>query len=118
MIKKINLKRIGKCLFPICIITVTYLAFTPLAIPVAENLWDKGNHIFAFFILASIADFSYDYRLFRVSIILFIYGFFIEAVQYFIPFREFSLLDLIANSFGIGMFVVLRYFFFFFYKSE
>jgi len=35
-------------------------------------------------------------------ILLFLYSFFIEIIQYFIPYRDFSLLDLAAN--GLGLF--------------
>ncbi len=63
---------------------------------------DKLNHFGAFFVLYFVGYFRYgklnNYKF--ISGLIF-YGIFIETVQYFLPFREFSLLDVLADSFGV-----------------
>ena len=40
----------------------------------------------------------------------FFFGFAIECIQYFLPYRSFELLDQAANSFGAfaGLFIIIR----------
>lgn len=90
---------------PVALIVVTYLATSTLQFPVVENINDKVNHIFAFFVLALLADFSFPRNGFGLAKVLPLlgYGLAIEFIQYFLPYRSFSLYDLAGD--GVGLFV-------------
>lgn len=87
----------------VLLVVITYLATTPISIPVIEAISDKANHIVAFFVLALVIDFSFpDKRFNFVKLVsLMAYGVAIEFVQYFLPYRTSSFLDLVADSIGI-----------------
>lgn len=93
-----------------CLVGIAVLAFAPLASdPGTGN--DKLNHLLAFGVLAALADGSFPgpgpgqgwYKWAG----LVAYGLLIEAVQSFLPFREASGWDLLANGAGIGLYVVV-----------
>jgi len=82
---------------------ITYLATIELTYPHVEKINDKITHVIAFYILALLSDFAfpdYNFGLKEVCALL-IYGLLLEIIQYFLPYRTFSLLDLVAD--GIGM---------------
>jgi len=85
-------------------IVIEYLALTPQHIEVLDGLWDKQNHFMAFFVLYILLSFSYKYfsTLKKIGILLLV-GLQIEIAQYFIPGRFFSLMDIVADSIGIVM---------------
>ena len=88
---------------------VAWLAFAPLAEPAGLS-WDKANHVLAFFIMAALASASYpgrDRELPRWGLLLG-YGLVIELVQWQLPYRELSWLDLIANGLGVLLYIGLR----------
>lgn len=88
---------------------IEYLATTTLEIKPIQNSWDKANHFIAFFTLYVTLSFAYPkLEIMKKVLILFVFGIQIEFVQYFLPNREFSLLDVVADSVGIviGMVVV------------
>lgn len=83
------------------LILILFLATTsqPDSIPSSAN--DKVNHIAAFAALGVLVHWSYPRAGWITSFILLIgYGFAIEVIQAFIPTREFSLLDLLADAVG------------------
>ena len=88
--------------FFICLISIEYLATTSTSIPIVENSWDKLNHFIAFFILYILlySGFKIFTTLANVSLLL-VFALQIEIVQYFIPNRYFSLLDVVADGVGI-----------------
>lgn len=60
------------------------------------------NHTFAFFVLYVLFSLSYQSKSFTCkAILLFLFGFQIEFVQHFLPYREFSFLDLFADGIGV-----------------
>ncbi len=85
---------------------IFYLATTALRFPVIENINDKVNHALAFFALALLADFSWPRTGFAAPKILSLlgYGLAIEIVQYFLPYRTFSLFDLGADALGLFLY--------------
>ena len=98
---------------------ISYLAFTPLDIPVVSSLNDKASHIAAFLCLALLTDLSWPESPWNKTKYLSLmgYGLFIEIIQAFLPNRFFSLWDLAADALGlIGYTLVLplllRYSFF------
>ncbi|EGV18859.1 VanZ family protein [Thiocapsa marina] len=92
-----------------CVLVVAWLAFAPFAEP-AGFTWDKANHVLAFFVMAALADGGYPGRnreLPRWGLLLG-YGLVIELVQWQLPYRELSWLDLVANVVGVLLYVGLR----------
>ena len=90
-------------------LTVTmYLATTQQEFPVIDEINDKVTHVLAFYVLALLADYSSPKVKFNLGKGLTIlgYGLLIEVIQYFLPYREFSLLDLAADGVGIATYVV------------
>lgn len=86
----------------ICLITIEYLATTSLHIKPLENSWDKANHFMAFFVLYLLLKYSHlKLSNSMIALILLLFGIQIEIVQYFIPGREFSGLDILVDSLGI-----------------
>jgi VanZ family protein len=89
--------------------SILYLSTTALATPLpkVENA-DKLQHLLAFFVLAwllnrSFPDISWGWN---QILLLFAYGFLIEIIQYFIPYRFFSIWDLVANSVGLILYTL------------
>ena len=98
------LHKISQYSFYICIIAIQYLATTSREIEVVQNSWDKANHFVAFMVLFVLLSFGYKHlNLAKKIMILLLFAVQIEIVQYFIPCRSFSLLDIFADIVGIGI---------------
>lgn len=67
------------------------------------NIWDKAEHAGTFFMLMTLAVLGYfkKYSLHRLALLLIAYGIAIECIQFFIPSRSFSVLDMVADSIGV-----------------
>ncbi len=95
---------LSKLIFFTMIVVIQYLATAKISIKVDVLSWDKSNHLLAFLALFVALSFAYlSLGVLSKSIILFLYGLQIEIVQYFLPYRDFSLLDLFADCLGIGL---------------
>jgi VanZ family protein len=81
---------------------ILILATTPLEYPVVSGINDKINHIFAFFVLSLLTDFSFPDKKFSYASFLPLlgYGLSIECIQYFLPYRMFSLFDIAGDAIG------------------
>ncbi len=102
------MKNFFKFTFYVSVITILYLATTTLEIKAVSNSWDKLNHFVAFFTLYVLLSFSYENLKIELKVlILTLFGFMIEVIQYFIPNREFSLFDVFADIVGIFIGVLL-----------
>jgi VanZ family protein len=68
---------------------------------------DKVEHFLAFSVLALLVDFSFPGKPFGIlkTALLLLYGAGIEVAQLFVPFRDCSLADFIADVLGIGLYV-------------
>jgi VanZ family protein len=90
----------------ITLIVILFLATTSQSIPVAENLNDKANHLLAFGALALLGDFAFPASKFGLKKFLWLlgYGVLIELIQYFLPYREASLLDVMADAAGLAIY--------------
>jgi len=98
------INKFAKYLFYICIIVIEYLATTTQEIEVIQDSWDKANHFVAFFSLYFLLSFGYlRFSVLKKIILLLIFAIQIEVVQYFIPGRDFSLLDIFADMIGMGI---------------
>jgi VanZ family protein len=87
---------------------VFHLATTERAYPGVEQLHDKVSHVLAFATLAFLADFSFPASRFGPGKILplLAYGVLIELVQYFLPYREASWLDVVGDGAGIAVYAI------------
>jgi len=109
-----NVSRSHRIIFRIslaaALIGITILAVTPLSYPVVSGVNDKFNHVLAFFVLALLTNFSFPEKEFAAAMILSLigYGLAIEITQYFLPHRMFSLLDLVTDGAGIGLYKAFR----------
>jgi VanZ family protein len=71
---------------------------------------DKVAHFIAFFVLAFLLDFSFPrstFNLVKIAVLI-LYGGGIEIVQHFIPFRECSSFDMLADISGIGLYWIMQ----------
>jgi len=102
--------RIRNAVFPIAlavaVVTTLYFAFTPIEHQLTDSVNDKLKHLLAFAVFAFLTDFSFPRTSlgFLKVLTLLGYGMFIEIVQYFLPYREFSMYDLLADGIGIGIY--------------
>jgi VanZ family protein len=87
---------------------ILYLATTRQPLPDIATLSDKANHALAFLVLALLADFSLPRARFGLAkaAALLAFGVAIEAVQHFLPWREASAMDVVADLAGIALYAV------------
>lgn len=102
----------SKISFLALILIISYIAFLPNYndLPKFTTISDVLNHFFAFFVLSIFLDYGFSPKFKCMLIILFIYGFFIESVQYFLPNRMFDFLDIAVDMLGVGAYVAGSYF--------
>lgn len=93
--------------FVFTLLVVSYLAFAPQPAVGPPLVSDKIQHAFAFYVLAGLLDFSWPQHPFglRKFLGLLAYGLAIECVQYFLPYRESSVFDLLADAAGQLLYV-------------
>jgi len=106
---------IFKAFLYICIVAIMYLATTTQEIKPLEHSWDKANHFIAFMTLYILLSLAYQNLSLKIKALILIgFGIFIEIVQSFIPGRDFSGFDVIADTVGIFIGSVL----FMIYKKQ
>ena len=100
---------IFRILLVVSLLLFTYLATIELELPVMTSIDDKFGHVLVFLYLAFLIDYSFPASRFNLLKIvpLLLYGVVIEVIQYFIPHRMFSLLDLLADGIGIVIYALL-----------
>lgn len=88
-----------RLLFILALVVNTYLTTTQLS-PSLEQVNDKLGHVLAYFSLALLADAAFPSKSFgwHTWLPLMFYGLAIELIQSQISYRQFSLLDLVANG--------------------
>jgi len=102
--KIIKNQKLFKTLFFICLISIELLATTTLKIEIIESMWDKSNHLIAFFTLYILISLGFrELSVIKKSLYLLLFAIQIEIVQHFIEGRYFSLLDIVADSIGIAL---------------
>ena len=90
------------------VVITGYMATTPMTFPVTLMVSDKFLHALVFWLLLMLVDYSWPEsglgpaKVFMV----FAYGVLIELVQYFLPYRDFSLADLLADALGMGCYPI------------
>ena len=92
--------------FTLTIVVITYLATTSLDYPLVEKSWDKLNHFVAFAVFALLLDYSFPKGAFGMWKCgsLCGYGVLLELIQYYLPYRAFSLIDICADGLGICLY--------------
>jgi VanZ family protein len=103
-----------KLLLMITLLLVTWQALTPHLPNQPEIINDKLGHALVFLLLAAISDHAYASSAFAVKKIsyLLVYGIAIECIQYYIPGRMFSLLDIGADLGGLLLYLLITRFIF------
>jgi len=102
--------KLYKAMFYGCLVSIEYLATTTQQIKVIEHTWDKANHFIAFMTLYILLSFAYKHLSRKMKVlILLAFGMQIEIVQSFIPGRDFSGFDVVADSIGITIGFIVYY---------
>ncbi len=99
--------QIFRALLVLALLTVALLAFMQMPEMGPQRVSDKLNHACAFYALALLLDFARPQTGFGVRkfAVLMAYGVAIEFVQDFLPWREFSLLDMVADAVGLLLYI-------------
>jgi VanZ family protein len=87
----------------VALLAGTYLATTTGGTTVTEAINDKFAHLLGFYLLAVLADLSFPrvtYGLHKIAPLIG-YGLLIEIIQWLLPYRTFSMLDLAADGAGL-----------------
>lgn len=90
-----------KIQFYTILIIFTYLGLTNNASELTEAVNDLILHFAGYVVLIISALLIYDKYHVKIFILLFIYSVMIEIIQYFLPYRTFSGLDILANLTGL-----------------
>ena len=98
------------CCFYCVLVVVTMLALISQDQVTVTSGWDKSNHAIAFFVLLALFDYGYpSMKLWRRKVLwLLLYGLLIECAQAYVPSREASLLDIMADGVGLGLYIMIR----------
>jgi len=98
-----------KMLLFLVLVMVTWQALSPTPAQATQLINDKIGHALVFFILATLSDHAFATSKFNwnKALWLIFYGVAIEVLQYFIPGRDFSLLDMLADASGLLIYFVL-----------
>lgn len=93
----------------LAIIGIFILSVIKIDQPLPGGLSDKFYHGLAFFALSSLANISFPKSGFTLYqyLPLFLYGILIELVQYFLPYRSFSIADILADAMGIFLYYII-----------
>jgi hypothetical protein len=92
----------SRWLFFITLFTIFYLSFAPhVDVGPDFDQADKIKHAAAFSVLTLLYMLGFGGGFFKISIRMALIGVFIEVVQYFLPYRDASILDIMADSVGI-----------------
>jgi VanZ family protein len=91
----------------VAVFAIGYLAFTPVTVHELKAVSDKLQHAAAFYTLAFLLDFALPRGRFgwRKAAAVLGYGALIEIVQHFLPWRDSSILDFLADGVGVGLYV-------------
>jgi len=92
------------------VLTVLFFTLTDDVPSVTQEVNDKVAHLLAFMMLALLTDYSFPGTGFnlRKSLPLVFYGMLIECIQYFLPYRTFSMLDFLADCSGVYLYPLVQ----------
>ena len=100
------MKTLYRSIFFLSLIIVFYLSLVPAAaipkIAALDFLSDKLIHVVIFLFLSFVGlKCHFNFSKTFLSIMIFSFGFTIEVIHYYHPYRFFEIADLIANLIGI-----------------
>ena len=109
----VRIRRLAQFIFFFLLLVISYIAFLPNynSLPELTSVSDILNHFMAFFVLAIFLDMGFCLKYRYAFALLLLYGFFIESVQYFLPNRDFSLLDIVVDMAGLLAYYICLLFF-------
>lgn len=82
-----------------------YMAFTPIEGGIQAKFNDKFLHALGFFVMAVMAQLAHPKTSFmNLSIGLACFGFAIELIQAYLPYRSFSMWDWAADVIGVSVY--------------
>lgn len=89
--------------FAVLLLIYFYLGSTRISAEVAATFNDLVAHALGYGIAAISAYIAFAWRRFFVFSLLFLWVFsiFVEVVQFYLPYRSFSLMDILANTCGL-----------------
>jgi len=92
--------------FILILAMIFYLATTDVGPSLLQNTNDKVQHLLAFGALAFLADFSFPKQSFNREkfFSLVAIGILIEFIQSYLPYREASFFDILADTLGIAIY--------------
>lgn len=98
-----------RLLLALSIIIITWMAITPIPEGLQSSVNDKVGHLLAFLYLSFMthASWSKDTFSWRLRLPLIGYGIFLEVAQYFVPERQFSVADIVADAAGVYLYLLL-----------
>ena len=124
------MKFLNKTIFKILFFILVFLVFSLMTIPILPadfhtfisflGLNDKGEHFIAFLLLSFLLNRASDTRIHRLRNMaaLLTFGIVIELIQAYIPERNASLFDVLADFAGILVFQFLFSIYLFFKKRR
>jgi VanZ family protein len=98
-----------RLLLTLSLLLILLLSTIELENPILTSVNDKLGHVMAFAYLAFLLDFALpdsNFNLLKITPLLG-YGLIIEFVQYFLPYRTFSILDMLADGVGIMIYLLI-----------
>jgi|SRR5690554_254199 len=100
----LHMRRLWQAVLFVSVAAVLYLATTSSSYPVPASDNDKINHLIAFVELTIVTRLAWP----RLSAwwyasVLLGFGLLLEVVQANLPYREFSLMDVVADGLGIAI---------------
>jgi len=102
------MRKLILCFCVLYVLLIAYFSLIPTEHETFKGIGDKWTHFITYlilFIIAKIVHTRFNYL--TCAIACFIYSFIMECIQYFIPNRYFEGLDLLANSLGIILGMVI-----------
>jgi len=102
---------IFKCLFVLSLFAIVYLATNHSVSTIDIQYADKFKHTIAFFWLTLLSFLGWRNHWLVRFLFIIAFGALIEIVQHYLPYRSASIPDLLADTFGILLFEILRLWF-------
>lgn len=108
---KLDRAKIYKILFWMALIGSYLLAILPQEeVPKITPLSDKGNHFIAFATLTLLLFYAYRVGYIKNALLMFAYGVWIELSQLFTANRQGELTDVVADTIGILIGLIIYWF--------
>ncbi|WP_288369993.1 VanZ family protein [uncultured Marinobacter sp.] len=100
----LHMRRLWQAVLLVSVVAILYLATTSSSYPIPSSDNDKINHLIAFLELTIVTRLAWP----RLSAIWYTpallgFGLLLEVVQANLPYRDFSLADVLADGLGIAI---------------